>query len=427
MLELLAQAVIWAALVSWVWFLPNAMVGRPLLVPPPWLRRAVARVKYFLTWPGRSQAARDAAQTALIAEWNRKHPRSRELMIGTAMKITALHPEDEILVRRDGRGVQVVRTAGLPAGFVPPAGSTSWAPNLIAAMPTGRCNTCPLYGCAEQGKRHELPNGEVLVCEIGHRYRPGCGCGQCSDVVSYEEVTTHEQNKPVAYVPRIDRCGSCAANAAAGCEYCIDCDRAFNAVPRAVAEALRDQSGRDRLAALLGIARLPRPGDDEIAKPPRDVFDAHTPPKHVRPPEERLAASLPCPFCGGQPIMVREVSEAGELRTVWQEVHGKRCVLRKRPPRRRRPSGAQRRKLRDRVKGSIEAAVAEQLAEDARQLGAQGRAELGRLAASLRRKPDKGVDDADRAMECGCYDAARHRDAAEMWPYLPAKADRVRR
>lgn len=446
MLELLAQIVTSAAILTWVWFLPNAMAGKPLMSPPPWLRRwvrrAVARVKYVLTWPGRSQAERTAGQIALRMQLREEDPRFRELMMAAPPMRFERRPDgDEILVRRDGRGVQVVRTATLPEGFVPPsgalffvppsgalfsqgfepgirppepqpsiftshdalvqlasgrpptdAGPSSWTPTRIAAMPTTRCNACPEWGCAAQGDNPECASA-------AHPYRPSCSCERCSDVVSYEEVRTHERIQPVAYVPTgrsSDRGRPVFDRWARDPEHIAEAQRMFE-------DAMRDRAGRDRLAAVLGIARLPQPLDDEIAKPPRDEFDAQKPtypcgrfdrhPPHdcgehfeehcpgglprVRPPEERLSASLPCPFCGGHPIL----GEDG----AWREVHGKRCVLRKRD-RRRRPSGAQRRKLRDRIKDALAEAAREQLDKD-----------LAQARETLRWEQDKG-------RKCGACD-----------------------
>lgn len=280
MLELAAQVGVAAfelLLVAWV--LPHLITRTPPL--PRWLRRAYNGVKYALAWPGRSSLPPRPSGPALRIERNGRDSRSRELMLGTGMEITALHPEhDEVLVRRDGCGVQVVHTAGLPDGFEPgirapepqpsmealvqlaagrpptAAGPSRWAPAVIAAMPTARCNSCPVWGCAAQGDNPE-----------------------------------------------------CAV---------------------------------------------------------------------VRPSEERLSASLPCPFCGRKPVRQDDGT--------WLAVHQKRCVLRKR------------RKLRDRVKDSIEATAAEQLAKDIRQLGTQSRAELDRLAESLRRG-ERG-----KGRQCGACD-----------------------
>jgi hypothetical protein len=347
MLEFLAQAAIVAGLYTWVWLMPDLLLGAPgrRRMYRRLLRAVLRGVKAALTWPGRSYARRQAAATALRIQLREQDPRYRELMIGTDMEVTAVHPEgfepgirppepqpsifgDEILVRRDGRGVQVAHTAGLPEGFVPPSGAlftqappSTWSPAVAAAMPTARCNSCPEFGCHAKGADPE--------CEFrAHPYRPGCSCERCASVVDYDEVTAHEQNKPVAYVPTWHR-GDDVLRALAGAQLGPDAS-----VVLPSGETLDRDALRLRLAMMQ--ARLPQLGDDRIADPPRDVFDAQKPTypcgrfephaehdcgehfevhcpgglpdplypptggrlaigpsgKRVRPPEERLAASL---------------------------------------------------------------------------------------------------------------------------------------
>jgi hypothetical protein len=75
-----------------------------------------------------------------------------------------------------------------PAEFVPARDLPPEPPR-----PT-RCRSCPLYGCA-------------VACPV---------------------VNPVPQASP--YRARRDRCGTCVWNAAAGGEYCIDCDRAFDVI-----------------------------------------------------------------------------------------------------------------------------------------------------------------------------------------------------
>lgn len=353
MFELLAQVTAGAALYVWVcvWLMPGVL----LLLGAPGRRRMYRRL-LALAGTGALVVFR-SVKAALTPPRRRRAARYVPARIQSASMDALVQP-----------------VAGRPPTV---AGPELWAPARTAAMPTVRCNACPVWGCPAQGDNPE--------CAVVHAYRPSCPCERCSSVVSYEEATTHESREPVAYVPtaRASVRGNAVppddeamlrsllgAQFGPGGHVTLPSGRSFtppqghgltevdvDAIARAVWDRTltgqpRDEAGlRFRLAQV--EARRPRPLDDEVARPPRDLFDAHTPPLRVRPPEKRLAASMPCPFCGGQPMMGREVSEDGELRAAWQEVHRKRCVLYKRPPRRPRPSGAQRRKLREQIEKGV--------------------------------------------------------------------------
>jgi hypothetical protein len=339
---------LWAAGVfAWAWALPNALAGKPVASAPPWLRRVFRRRRRQYGW---SSLARE---------------RHELLLVGKGMTYTPLSGRDEILVRRDGGGVQVAHTAGLPEGFVPPSGAlftqapAGFTPPGALSMdalvqlgsgrppaPVRRCDACPAFGCLGGG---DLADGQIIDCDYKvtppHVYRPYCPCDECSHVVSYEEVTTHEQVEPVGYVPT----GRRSWDRQAGNPYHIG-----------EAQRMIEQAERDRLQLRLAMmrARAPHPLDDEIAKPPRDEFDAETlvraekyaiegaeqAPPRVRPPEKRLAASLSCPFCRRKPVRQGDGS--------WLAVHQKRCVLR------------ERRKLRDRIKDALDDAARVQLVRE---------------------------------------------------------------
>lgn len=164
-------AIIYVALLVFLAVAPGRTYTRE-----PFLPRRVARlardasdgVKAFLTWPVRRRRLppRPPGYATLRIEPDPPGPRSRELVI--------LGPGAEFTPHR------------------PPAGPSTWAPAVAAAMPSTRCASCPLFGC-----------------------------GAC------REDTEPNRLRTGRYVPRADRCGACTAFAAAGFDYCMDCDRAF--------------------------------------------------------------------------------------------------------------------------------------------------------------------------------------------------------
>lgn len=208
-------------------------------------RRASAGVKGVLTWPRRRQAARYAGEIALRIDaarsWEARpvpDPRMLALLFPGAI--------------------------GTPT---PAASVSTWAPGRIAAMPTDRCNACPVWGCSAKGADPE--------CEA-HPFRPGCGCARCSSVENYVEIRAAASAAPVGYVPTAP----------------LVHPRDAALILRdwqAAADARRERTARTRYRIAKIEARCPQPGDDEIAKPPRDEFDAHRPPSRYRARADRCA------------------------------------------------------------------------------------------------------------------------------------------
>jgi hypothetical protein len=295
MLEPAAQIATVFALAAWVWVVPNAFAGRRLVSPPRWLLRFARRCQGRVdTRPRRRQAARWGYTTFVY----------------------------------DG--------PGLPDGYVPPstspdvaAGPSTWTPNRVAAMPRERCKSCPVFGCYLAGQDPE--------CEWRpHTFRRDCSCEKCSAVEEWDPIYSLE-GKTVAWAPRLPPVdpgvdsrrpngrGRVWSRSAPNLDHVSEALRMMEETQRLRA---REAELRERVQTALDNARQPRPGDTEVAKPPRDLFDKQQPtwrPTHTGRPLAELPDPL-YPPSGGPDLggLIKRLTE--------------------RRPHRKRPSGAQRRR-----------------------------------------------------------------------------------
>lgn len=184
MLGVITDAAGVAGVLVWVWLIPNALEGRPLLWPPRWLRYALPLAADALTWTRRRRARRRAIRRAQRAAfWQARNPWPQVLtytgprlpegflMASTSNPVSRAFVQlvDAGMTPRAAREALGYNGPGLPPGHVPAyldrpslTSPSGWAPSRIAAMPRDRCGSCPVWGCLGGG---DLTDGQIVDCE----------------------------------------------------------------------------------------------------------------------------------------------------------------------------------------------------------------------------------------------------------------------